>query len=94
MNRNLYFVSRVAFLCNICLLLAISMKYFQVIPEGSLKSTVIIAGLLLSVLFNALVMCWMLVLLVTGNKSRILVPAWLITVNTVFFIIQFYLVIK
>jgi hypothetical protein len=94
MNRNLYFVSRVAFLYNICLLLTVSMKYFHVIPEGAMKSTVIVAGLILSVLFNAVVMCWMLALLVTGNKSRIIVPGWLITVNTLFFIIQFYLVLK
>jgi hypothetical protein len=36
----------------------------------------------------------MLVLLVTGHKSRIRVPAWLIVINSLFFIIQFYLVLK
>jgi hypothetical protein len=36
----------------------------------------------------------MLVLMLAGNKSRILVPGWLIAVNTLFFIIQLYLVLK
>lgn len=94
MNRNLYFVSRVAFLYNICMLATISMKYYQLIPEGAMKSTVIISGLIMSVIFNAIVMCWIAVRIFSGKKSQLHVPLWLILVNLIFFIFQLYLVLK
>src|SRR2546423_10839943 len=46
--HRLAFYSRVAFLCNICLLLTWLMRYAVFVPRGQVESTIVVAGLGLS----------------------------------------------
>jgi hypothetical protein len=90
---RLSFWSRVAFICNICLILAWLTKYFSFIPKGDLESTVMIAGLAMSFIINALVNLSYLILLLRKKSIRDSVPVWLAGINFLFLILQFYLIV-
>ncbi|MGB8191015.1 MAG: hypothetical protein WCF67_03805 [Chitinophagaceae bacterium] len=91
---KLAFFSRVAFICNCCLLLVALMRYLPAMPESAVSSTVIIAGLVLSFLVNALVNILYAVVLLRKQNLRVHVPVWLAVANFLFLIVQLYLVIK
>ena len=91
--RHLLFVSRVAFICNCCMLITFIMRYVQVISNKEIQSTVIIAGFLLSFLFNLIAACGALILLVKGQNERIR-PRWLFAINFLSLIFQLYFLLK
>lgn len=85
---------RVAFICNLCLLLAWVSKDLSFLPEGYIQSTVVILGVGVSLFLN-IILC--LVLLVYWAKRRKLpsdFPGWLIIANFLFLIPQVYLLVK
>jgi hypothetical protein len=86
-------LSRVAFICNICFLLASFIQWMPNPPEGGLISLVIVLGYLLSVFVNVVVNIWVIVLLMAGRLRAAAVPVWLLIVNFIFFILQLYLLI-
>jgi len=89
--RLLRLFSRVAFICNICFLLASAIQWIPHPPEGELVSTVIILGYILAILVNALVNLWLLAILILrkGPDARKgLPPRWLMIVNLLFFVLQ------
>ena len=88
------FLSRVAFICNCCLLLVWLMRYLPAMPESSLTSTVIIAGVVLSFIVNVPVNIMYALLLFRRQRLRDRVPVWLAVINFLFLIVQLYLVIK
>lgn len=90
--HRLAFLSRVAFICNVCLVLVWILRYIPGLPPQSFASTVIIAGLVLSFVMNALVNILYAVLLVRRRPLGMYVPVWLAISNFIFLIIQFYLV--
>ena len=92
--RLLRLLSRVAFICNICFLLASFIQYLPHPPEGGWVSTVIVLGYMLSILVNVVVNCWLIVLLLIKRLRAALVPAWLLIVNAIFFILQLALFIS
>jgi hypothetical protein len=71
----LRFLSRVAFICNICFLLA----------------SFIVLGYMVSILVNVVVNCWLIVLLFAKRLRTAGVPLWLLIVNFIFFMIQLFL---
>ena len=79
--RVLRLLSRVAFICNICFLLASFIQWIPNPPEGGLVSLVIILGYILSMLVNAVVNVWMLTALATRRLKTGMVPLWLLIVN-------------
>jgi hypothetical protein len=91
--KHLLFVSRVAFICNCCMFLALVMKYVQFVDNKDAQSTIIIAGFLLSFVFNLLAAAGVLILLVKKQSERIR-PAWLFTVNFLSLIFQLYFMLK
>src|SRR4030095_7158937 len=86
-------LSRVAFICNICLVLTLLMRYFSFIPGGDVQSTVIIAGLVLSFVINALVNFLYGIRLARRKNISSNVPVWLACFNFLFLIFQFYLIL-
>ncbi len=85
---------RVAFICNLCLLLAWLSKDLSFLPEGYIQSTVVILGVGLSFFLN-FILC--LLLLVWWGMRRKLpadFPGWLIIANFLFLIPQVYLLLK
>ncbi len=88
--RLLRFLYRVAFICNICFLLAILVRYIPSPPEGHIVSTIIVLGFLLGILLNILANVWLLIAWL-AKATLSIIPRWLRIVNALFFIIQLYI---
>jgi hypothetical protein len=86
-------LSRVAFICNICFLLASFIQWLPDPPEGGLISMIIVMGYLLAILVNTAVNVWVLALFITRRLRSGLVPSWLLIANFVFFTLQLTLLI-
>jgi hypothetical protein len=84
---------RVAFICNICFLLAFLILWLPNPPEGHIVSTVIVLGYLMGLPLNAIVFGWALVLSAAGRWRAAALPVWLMLVNFVIFCLQFILLI-
>jgi hypothetical protein len=97
--KLLRFLSRVAFICNACFLVALFIQWVPHPPQGELISLVIIAGYLLAVAANTLLYACLLVFL-GRNKFRSeilrprLIPVWLLIGNFVFWMFQLILILK
>lgn len=76
------------------MLVTFMMRYFDLIAEGSLKSTIIIAGYILAVFFNALMAIGCLFLLMKRKNANIFQPWWVFIFNFLCFIFQIYLIIR
>jgi len=85
--------SRVAFICNVCLLLSILSRYVSFIPKGDVESTILIDGLILSFIVNAAVCTAYAVLLFRKKLIRDFVPVWLAAINFFFLVFQLVLII-
>lgn len=90
---RLGFLSKAAFICNVCLVLTGLMRYLPSMSSGAVGSTVIIAGLVLSFVLNGVVNVWYAVVLLRGLTLRGHVPVWLAVINFLFLIIQLYLIL-
>ncbi len=91
--RLLRLLSRVAFICNVCFLLASLVQYLPHPPEGEIISSIIVLGYFLSVIVNVLVNLSLLILFIFGKLKAAGIPAWLLIVNFLFFIVQFIVII-
>lgn len=91
--RWLLFLSRLAFICNVCFLLAFSLKLTKWIADQDLSATIIVIGFVMVVLFNPLVNLCYLVLALVRRKALSMVPAWLITANIFFLLLQFFYIL-
>ena len=91
--RLLRLLSRVAFICNICFLLASFVQWLPNPPEGGVVSMIIILGYLLAILVNTLVNVWVIALFVARRLIKDAVPTWLLIANFLFFSIQLTLFI-
>ena len=89
--RLVRFLSRVAFICNICFLVT-SLRQWILLPlDNQLASDIIVLGYLVSVVINVIVNLIALVLLLIGKLRAAAVPIWLLIVNLIFFILQLLL---
>jgi len=92
--KSLLFLSRVTFIYNLCMLVTLLMGYFNFMPDKELKSSIIVAGLFLSIIFNGLIHLWMGALLIKEKSIKIFQPSWLFTANFFCFIYQIYKMLK
>ena len=90
---RLAFLSRVAFICNACLVLVWLLRYLPQMDYGPVVSTIIIAGLIMSFVVNGLVNILYAVVLIRRQPLREKVPIWLAVINFLFLIPQLYLVL-
>lgn len=76
------------------MIMTLVMRYLHFIPQGAVQSTILVSGIILSVVVNGLVNGWAagLLLVKRGPVSR-LRPAWLFGVNFLCFIFQLYLLV-
>lgn len=87
--RWLLFLSRVAFICNVCFLLSALLQWKAFIPDQTVVSTIVIAGYFLAVFLLS-----PLVNVLYGAQALLkknlfgLVPRWLVIVNFLFFVLQ------
>jgi hypothetical protein len=86
--RRVLFFSRVAFLCNICFLLAFSIQLTNWVKNEELKATIIMVGYVMGFIVNPLiVITYILVFIIARNKLK-QIPSWLMTANILFLVIQ------
>jgi hypothetical protein len=91
--RWLLFISRVAFICNICFLVGFSLKISNWLPNQDLSGTIVIIGFFLVALFNPLVNLCYLVLFLFRKKITLYIPVWLITANILFLVMQLFYIL-
>jgi hypothetical protein len=91
--RAFRFLSRVAFICNICFLLTSFVQWLPHPPEGPLISLIILMGYVLGILVNIIVNAWLLILLIARMPRASLGPLWLLIVNFILFILQLLLIL-
>ena len=86
----LLFLSRLAFICGLCFLIALSFQVFNKTDNNAITSTVIIIGFVIGlIVVPATLLCYMGVLLA---RKKIPVPLWLIVSNILFlFVLMIYL---
>ena len=91
---RLRFFSRVAFLCNICFLLALFILWLDQPPEGDMVSLVIVIGFVLAVIVNFIVNFAYGIQLIRRKQLTPVIPRWLIIANFIFLIPQIILLMK
>ena len=91
--RWLLFGSRLAFICNLFFLVALSLKVSAWITNNDIIATVLILGYFLVVLVNPLVNLIYGLLFIFRRKFWTVVPPWLITANILFLVLQIFYII-
>ncbi len=86
--KTLYFLSRLAFICNLCFLAALLFQTMPHAPEGEIISTVIILGYVVAIVLNVVVNIWYVFLLISHKSFRQFIPVWLVAMNFLFLIPQ------
>jgi len=86
--RTLLFFSRVAFICNLCFLLAFSVQLTDWIKNEDISSMVALIGYVMGFIINPLLILSYFLLLIFSRKRLKSVPSWLLTANILFLVIQ------
>ena len=89
--RLLRFLSRLAFICNICFLVASLLRYLPSLPDNVLISDIVVLGYLVSIGVNFFVNLIVVILFLLRRVWTSGVPRWLLVLNFVFFIVQIVL---
>ena len=84
----LRFLSRLAFICNLCWLLVSFSQWLPQLPDNAITSNIIVlawfGGSLLNILLNVI----LLFLLLIRRLRKTGIPIWLMIVNFIFFALQ------
>jgi hypothetical protein len=90
--RWLLFLSRLAFICGIFFLLAVSLLIYDWAHDDAITSTIVMIGYVMGVLIVPFVTVSYLILLVMRRKLTTFIPLWLVIANVAFlFILLFYI---
>lgn len=84
----LLFFSRVAFICNICFLIAFSVQMTNWIKNEDITSMVALIGYVMGFIINPLLVLCYLVVFIFSRKKLKTIPSWLLTANILFLVIQ------
>jgi hypothetical protein len=88
--RWLLFLSRLAFISGICILIWLILAMVKRESNEAFSSTVIIIGYVLGAILLPITNICYLVMLVRGKKMRPLIPGWLIISNIIFLFVLIY----
>jgi hypothetical protein len=86
--RWLLFFSRVAFICNICFLIAFSVQMTDWIKNKDITSMIALIGYVMGFIINPLLVISYLVVFIFSRKRLKTIPSWLLTANILFLVIQ------
>lgn len=90
--RWLLFLSRVAFICGVFFLLALSLLIKDWAKDDAITSTVITIGFIMGVVIVPVTALCYLVVVLIKQKLTAHIPAWLIAANILFlFVLLFYI---
>jgi hypothetical protein len=91
--RLLRFLSRVAFIFNICFLAAAFSQWLPGLPDNAPTWSILALGYFLSIIINVIVNATVLFLFLIRRLRTAAIPPWLLVVNFLFFIVQIILLI-
>jgi len=91
---SLSVIQKLAFICNCCLLLALGFKRYNLLADGDLKSTIIITGYFLSFIINVIAVAWWWISYFNKKESILNISPIFAVINSLFFALQFYLILK
>ena len=92
--QNLLFFFRFTFICNVCLLLSALSKFWTILPEGFISSTVVVLGVGLAFFCNITANLVVLILILRRKGAVEYFPKWLIIANFLFLIPEVYLLLR
>jgi len=92
--RFLRFLSRVAFICNVCFLLSVLLLWLDHPPEGDLISLIIVIGFVLAFIINLFVNISYGIHLLFRKKRSEQIPDWLMVANFIFLVPELILLLK
>lgn len=88
--RWLLFLSRLAFISGICILIWLVLAMIRTENQEAFSSTIIIIGYVMGALLLPVTNLCYLVLTLAGKKIRTVVPRWLVISNVIFLIVFLY----
>ena len=88
--RWLLFLSRLAFISGICILIWLVLAMVETENNELFSSTVITIGYVFGVILLPLVNICYLILMLAGKKAGLMVPRWLIIANVIFLFVLLY----
>jgi hypothetical protein len=91
---NIRVFSKMAFLCNMCFLMATLMQFFHFHVQGEMVATIIIIGYLVAFFVNLVANLWALLLWYKKELRNLQIPQWLLYSNLFLLIPEFILLIK
>jgi hypothetical protein len=86
--RWLLFLSRLAFICNVFFLLAVSLQLFRWFRNEDAEATVIILGYMMVLVLNPVANLCSLFLFFRSPATLQMIPRWIIYANAVFLGVQ------
>jgi drug/metabolite transporter (DMT)-like permease len=90
--RWLLFLSRLAFICGVFFVVALSLLINDWIKDPTTNSTIITIGYVMGIiLLPVTLLCYMGVL-ITKRRIRQYVPLWIILANILFFLLLIYFI--
>lgn len=92
--RWLLFLSRLAFICGICFLLSLSLRFYEWTKDQDLAATIITIGYFIGILVVPATLVIYLVVLIVKKHLVAYVPLWLIISNIIFLIIMLIYIIS
>ena len=87
-SGKLLFWSRVAFICNICFLLAFSIQLTDWVKNQDISSTIALIGYVMGFIINPFVNIAYLIIFIVSKQKLKRVPSWLLTANILFLVMQ------
>ena len=91
---NIRFFSKLAFICNICFLLAVIIQWMPHPMQGEMIATTVILGYVFAAIVNLMINLWYAILFFSGKLLSHSVPRWLIIANFLFLIPELMLLLK
>jgi hypothetical protein len=85
--------SRIAFVCNICFLLAFSIQVSNWINNQDANDYIITIGYVMGFILNPLVNLCYLIVLIFSRKKLVIVPSWLLVANILFLVIDVFYIL-
>jgi len=91
---NIRFFSKLAFICNLCFLIALIVQKTPLPMEGEITATVILIGYLFAGVINLVVNMICLVLFFSKKLKPYCIQSWLLGANFLFLIPELFLLLR
>jgi hypothetical protein len=81
-------LSKIAFIFNLCFLIACIIRFTPDVPQTEIGSLIIIAGYIIAIILNAVLNLSLMILWFLNRSLLQSVPVWLIIINFLFLIAE------